>query len=147
MYLFRRGPARVTHRVTPAQAHQRTAGAARTDAAVGSAADAHAHDPADGARGDAVLLDVREQAEWNAGHAPGAVHAPLSRLLGGAALPVAAQDRPLVVICRSGHRSRQAVGLLTGRGAEAVDVEGGMIAWAAAGLPVLVDGGSPGRTA
>ncbi|MFI8361683.1 rhodanese-like domain-containing protein [Streptomyces sp. NPDC085612] len=145
MFLFRRGPARVTHRVTPAHAHQRTAGAARTDAAVGSAADAHA--PADGARGDAVLLDVRERAEWNAGHAPGAVHAPLSSLLGGAALPVAAQDRPLVVICRSGRRSRQAVGLLTGRGAEAVDVEGGMIAWAAAGLPVLVDGGSPGRTA
>ncbi|MFJ3859256.1 rhodanese-like domain-containing protein [Streptomyces sp. NPDC090085] len=145
MFLFRRGPARVTHRVTPAQAHQRTAGAARTDAGAGNAADAHA--PSDGARGDAVLLDVREQAEWDAGHAPGAVHAPLSRLLGGAALPVAAQDRPLVVICRSGHRSRQAVGLLTGRGAEAVDVEGGMIAWAAAGLPVLVDGGSSGRTA
>ncbi|WP_420078298.1 rhodanese-like domain-containing protein [Streptomyces sp. JL4002] len=137
MFLFRRGPARVTVRVTPAQAHQRTAGAARTDA----------HAPADGARGDAVLLDVREQAEWNAGHAPGAVHAPLSRLLDGAALPVAAQDRPLVVICRSGHRSRKAVRLLTGRGAEAVDVEGGMNAWAAAGLPVLVDGGSPGRTA
>ncbi len=45
------------------------------------------------------------------------------------------------------HRSRKAVRLLTGRGAEAVDVEGGMNAWAAAGLPVLVDGGSPGRTA
>ncbi|MER6445417.1 rhodanese-like domain-containing protein [Streptomyces venezuelae] len=117
--LFRRGPARVT----PAQAHQRT-----TD-------------------NDAVLLDVREQAEWNAGHAPGAVHAPLSRLVTGAALPEAAKDRPLVVICRSGHRSQQAANLLTGRGAEAVDVKGGMNAWASAGLPVVDGRGSSGRIA
>ncbi|MFC9819607.1 rhodanese-like domain-containing protein [Streptomyces erythrochromogenes] len=111
MFLFRRGPARLT----PADAHQRT----RDEGA--------------------VLLDVREQAEWTAGHAPGAVHAPLSALLAGAGLPPAAQGRPLVAICRSGHRSQQAVKLLTGRGAEAVDVKGGMNAWVAAGLP-LVDG-------
>ncbi|MCX4800249.1 rhodanese-like domain-containing protein [Streptomyces sp. NBC_01214] len=124
MFLFRRGPARVSPaRVTPAQAHQRTAGAA------------------------AVLLDVREQAEWDAGHAPGAVHAPLSRLVAGAALPATAQNRPLVVICRSGHRSRRAAQLLTGRGGDAVDVAGGMNAWASAGLPVVGERGSSGRTA
>ncbi|MFE1874438.1 rhodanese-like domain-containing protein [Streptomyces sp. NPDC059496] len=124
MFLFRRGPARVNPaRVTPAQAHQRTA---------------------DGA---AVLLDVREQAEWNAGHAPGAVHAPLSHLVAGAALPATAQGRPLVVICRSGHRSRRAAELLTGRGGDAVDVTGGMNAWACAGLPVVDERGSSGRTA
>lgn len=111
MFLFRRG----TARVTPAQARQNT-----TD-------------------GDAVLLDVREQVEWNAGHAPGAVHIPLSRLVTGAALPSATEGRPLVVICRSGHRSQQAAKLLAGRGAEVVDVKGGMNAWVSAGLPVVDD--------
>ncbi|AKL64263.1 MULTISPECIES: rhodanese-like domain-containing protein [Streptomyces] len=119
MFLFRRG----TDRVTPAQARRST-----TD-------------------GDAVLLDVREQVEWNAGHAPGAVHIPLSRLVTGTALPFVAEGRPLVVICRSGHRSQQAAKLLAGRGAEAVDVKGGMNAWAAAGLPVVDARGSSGRIA
>ncbi|WP_327382131.1 rhodanese-like domain-containing protein [Streptomyces sp. NBC_01207] len=119
MPLLRRG----TARVTPDQAHQRT-----TD-------------------GDAVLLDVREQPEWNAGHAPGAVHVPLSRLVTGTGLPATAQGRPLLVICRSGHRSQQAARLLAGRGAEAVDVKGGMQAWASAGLPVVDAEGSSGRIA
>ncbi|MCX5401981.1 rhodanese-like domain-containing protein [Streptomyces sp. NBC_00102] len=117
MPLFRRG----TARVTPVQAHRRT-----TD-------------------GDAVLLDVRERIEWVAGHAPGAVHVPLSRLITGEA-PPAAEGRPLMVICRSGHRSQQAVKLLNERGAGAVDVKGGMNAWASAGLPVVDDRGSHGRT-
>ncbi|MEU9865458.1 rhodanese-like domain-containing protein [Streptomyces sp. NPDC047971] len=117
--LFRRGAARVT----PAQAHQRTT------------------------NGPAVLLDVRERAEWNTGHAPDAVHAPLSRLLTGASLPPAAKDKQLVVICRSGHRSQQAAQLLTSRGAQAVDVKGGMYAWAADGLPVVDERGSSGRIA
>ncbi|MFJ3921747.1 rhodanese-like domain-containing protein [Streptomyces sp. NPDC090022] len=123
MFLFRRGTERGTSRVTPDQAHQRTT------------------------RGHAVLLDVREQAEWNAGHAPGAIHAPLSGLATGTALPSAAVGRPLVVICRSGHRSQQAAGLLAGRGAEAVEVTGGMRAWASAGLPVVDARGSSGRIA
>ncbi|MFJ1975513.1 rhodanese-like domain-containing protein [Streptomyces sp. NPDC087903] len=119
MFHFRRR----TTRVTAAQARQRA-----TD-------------------GDAVLLDVREQVEWKAGHAPGAVHVPLSRLVAGKALPAAAEGRPLVVICRSGHRSQQAAKLLNERGAEAVDVKGGLNAWASAGLPVVDDRGSSGRIA
>ncbi|MFD8377922.1 rhodanese-like domain-containing protein [Streptomyces sp. NPDC059679] len=91
--------------------------------------------------GDAVLLDVREPEEWAAGHAPGAVHAPLSALTAGAPLPQGLQGRPLVVICRTGNRSRQAVELLVGRRIDAVDVTGGMGAWAEAGLPVV---GGPG---
>lgn len=117
MFLFRRG----TARVTPTKAHERVTS------------------------GDAVLLDVRERAEWNAGHAPGAVHVALSRLLAGQDLPPAAKGRPLVVICRSGHRSRQAAELLAGRGADAVDVKGGMNAWASAALPVVDEHGSSGR--
>ncbi|WP_097869318.1 rhodanese-like domain-containing protein [Streptomyces sp. rh34] len=101
----------------------------------------------DGERPEAVLLDVREKPEWRTGHAPGAVHAPLTALAAGAALPAAARERPLVVICRSGHRSQQAVKLLAERGAEAVDVKGGMIAWAAAGLPVIDERGDGGSIA
>lgn len=95
---------------------------------------------------EAVLLDVREKHEWTAGHAPGAVHAPLTELAAGGTLPAEAQGRPLVVICRSGHRSRQAAKLLASRGARAVDVEGGMNAWAAAGHPVVDARGNSGRT-
>ena len=92
----------------------------------------------------ALLLDVREQGEWDAGHAPGAVLAPLSGLVAGASLPPGAHGRPLVVICRSGNRSRQAADLLRARGADVVDVKGGMQEWASAGHPV-VDGHGHGN--
>lgn len=95
----------------------------------------------------AVLLDVREPYEWQAGHAPGAVHLALSALSAGAGLPAEAQARPLVVICRSGNRSRQAAELLAARGAEAVDVIGGMRDWAEAGLPVVDPRGGNGTVA
>lgn len=95
----------------------------------------------------AVLLDVREPYEWQAGHAPRAVHLPLSVLAAGAGLPAHAQARPLVVICRSGNRSRQAAELLVDRGAEAVDVIGGMRDWAGAGLPVVDARGGNGTVA
>ncbi|MFG3530339.1 rhodanese-like domain-containing protein [Streptomyces sp. NPDC047917] len=116
---------RDTRRVTVEEAHRRTRGA-------------HAPD---------VLLDVREQDEWDAGRAPGAVHAPLSALVAGAALPQAAQGRPLVVICRSGNRSQKAADLLRARGVEVVDVKGGMQQWAAAGHPVVGASGNEGSVA
>ncbi|MFC8672741.1 rhodanese-like domain-containing protein [Streptomyces griseorubiginosus] len=97
--------------------------------------------------GDAVLLDVREPYEWQAGHAPRAVHLSLSALAAGAGLPARAQARPLIVICRSGNRSRQAAELLVARGAEAVDVVGGMRDWAKAGLPVVDARGQDGTVA
>ncbi|MEV0743271.1 rhodanese-like domain-containing protein [Streptomyces sp. NPDC050549] len=86
--------------------------------------------------GAAVLVDVRERVEWNGGHAPEAVHLPLSRLMAGAQLPGSATGRPVVTVCRSGHRSRQAARLLAARGVDVVDVKGGMTAWERAGLPV-----------
>ncbi|MEW1777319.1 rhodanese-like domain-containing protein [Streptomyces sp. NPDC086777] len=89
---------------------------------------------------EAVLLDVREAEAWAAGHAPGAVHVPLSGLVAGAPLPPAAAGRPLVVICRSGRRSREAAALLTARGLDVVDVVGGMTAWHAAGFAVTAEG-------
>ncbi|MEU2736209.1 rhodanese-like domain-containing protein [Streptomyces sp. NPDC007095] len=97
--------------------------------------------------GDAVLLDIREPYEWQAGHAPRAVHLSLSALAAGAGLPAEAQARPLVVICRSGNRSLQAAELLAAWGAEAVDVIGGMRDWAEAGLPVVDPHGGNGIVA
>nr|WP_308289671.1 rhodanese-like domain-containing protein [Streptomyces muensis] len=88
---------------------------------------------------DAVLVDVREPDEWATGHAPGAVLAPLSALTAGETLPRTAQGRPVVAICRSGKRSREAAALLTARGTDVVDVIGGMRAWAQAGLPVVTE--------
>ncbi|KUM96389.1 sulfurtransferase [Streptomyces yokosukanensis] len=94
-----------------------------------------------------VLLDVRERDEWSAGHAPDAVHHPLTALLEGVPLPPGVQGRRLVVICRSGNRSRQAAALLTDHASEAVDVIGGMHEWARAGLPVVDAQGLRGTVA
>jgi len=90
--------------------------------------------------GDVLLVDVREQHEWDAGHAPGAVHVPLGELRQDS-LPT---DRPVVAICRVGGRSGAATEALAGVGYEVRNTTGGMLAWAAAGLPVEVAGGSPG---
>ncbi|MGA5215242.1 rhodanese-like domain-containing protein [Streptomyces cinereoruber] len=97
--------------------------------------------------GDAVLLDVREQHEWDSGHAPHAIHLPMTALTSGTALPAGAQRQPLVIICRSGSRSLHAMALLSSRGIDAVDVIGGMRAWAAAGLPVIDAHGKSGSIA
>lgn len=94
--------------------------------------------------GSALLVDVREQDEFQAGHAPGAVLWPLSRLAEGADLPGSEDGRTLVLICRSGNRSQQAARLLAERGVAAVDVTGGMCDWADQGLAVQDAGGASG---
>ena len=94
-------------------------------------------------RHGAVLLDVRENGEWRAGHAPGAKHVPLHRLPAQlAALP---SRRIVVTICRSGHCSARAAALLASHGREVVNLTGGMRAWARAGLPVVTADGRPGQ--
>jgi len=89
-----------------------------------------------------TLLDVRDDHEWVAGHAPGAVHIPLVELpqrLGELDL-----DGPLHVVCRSGGRSARAVAWLAQNGVDAVNVDGGMGAWVEAGRPMTSqDGGEP----
>jgi rhodanese-related sulfurtransferase len=83
----------------------------------------------------ALLLDVRELHEWNAGHAPDALHIPLDRL------------RPIVVICRSGRRSDDAAGALMSVGFDAYNVTGGMQAWQGAVHEVVTPSGAPGSVA
>jgi rhodanese-related sulfurtransferase len=90
--------------------------------------------------GDAWLLDVREDDEWAAGHAPGARHIPLGQLsVRSAELP---QDEVIYVICRSGVRSGQAARALSGAGWQAVNCAGGMQDWAASGRPMVTDSGA-----
>ncbi|MFD8599929.1 rhodanese-like domain-containing protein [Kitasatospora sp. NPDC059646] len=97
-------------------------------------------DPAEAHRlaaaGEALLLDVREPAEYAEVHAPDAVLVPLGSLdgFGGADGPDA--EGPLVLaLCRSGNRSQVAADLLNARGVRTVNVTGGMRAWLEAGLP------------
>ena len=92
----------------------------------------------------AVLLDVREPDEWAAGHAPNAIHVPLAEVETTAAR-FAGQE--VLTVCRSGGRSAKAAETLTQAGIEVRNVAGGMTAWAAAGLPVMRDDGTPGAVA
>lgn len=85
--------------------------------------------------GDGYLLDVRENDEWHAGHAPDAVHIPMSEL--NARAREVPGDRDIYVICRSGARSAQAVAAFNNAGWKAANVDGGMHAWEAAGLPMV----------
>lgn len=105
----------------------------------------NAHQAKELVDGGAILLDVREDAEWRAGHAPGARHIPLGRLTHRARdLP---QRRVIITVCRSGTRSARAAAFLAAEGWEVFNLAGGMMAWARAGLPVVAAGKAPGRVA
>jgi rhodanese-related sulfurtransferase len=91
----------------------------------------------------AVLLDVREDDEWQAGHAPEAVHVAMGQVAERVGeLPA---GRTVVCICRVGGRSASVAGALAGAGYDVRNVEGGMLAWELAGLPVTTDDGGVGR--
>ena len=89
--------------------------------------------------GDAVLLDVREQDEWDAGHAPHAVHIPLGQLSESTAWM--SRQRRVVVVCRSGRRSAHATAALRTAGVDALNLVGGMQAWRDAGAEIVADHG------
>jgi rhodanese-related sulfurtransferase len=92
------------------------------------------------------LLDVREDDEWQAGHAAGALHIPISEFVAryGEFTEAAPQDGRIHVICRSGGRSAQVAMYLVQQGVDAVNVEGGMQVWAASGRPVVDAKGESG---
>lgn len=90
---------------------------------------------------DGFLLDVREPGEWAAGHAASAVHIPMGEVV--TRLAEVPGDQRVHVVCRSGGRSAQVAQYLIAQGLEAVNVDGGMIGWEAAGRPLTADGGTP----
>lgn len=82
-----------------------------------------------------TLVDVRETHEFAAGHAVGAKNIPLGQLANRAG--ELTLDGPIYVICASGNRSKLGATLLARAGAaQAVNVEGGTMAWMRAGLPL-----------
>jgi rhodanese-related sulfurtransferase len=88
-----------------------------------------------------LVLDVREDDEWAAGHVSGSVHLPLTELGGKyAELPDADQT---LVVCRVGNRSAYAAAFLLQQGVHAVNLDGGLVAWHAAGRELVTDDGRP----
>jgi rhodanese-related sulfurtransferase len=82
------------------------------------------------------ILDVREDHEWVAGHAPHAQHLPMQHV------PVRLAEIPtegnVVVACRMGGRSAQVTAYLLAQGWDnVVNLDGGMLAWEAAGRPLV----------
>ncbi|MDT0169136.1 rhodanese-like domain-containing protein [Pseudarthrobacter sp. BRE9] len=88
---------------------------------------------------DAVILDVREDYEWVAGHADGALHIPMDQI--PARLGELDPDEDIYVICRTGGRSLRAAQWLTGHGYTAINVAGGMDQWLESGKPLVSDNG------
>lgn len=87
-----------------------------------------------------MMLDVREDEEWQAGHIEGALHIPLASLPQRLAdIPA---DQQVVVVCKVGGRSAQATQFLQAHGRDAVNLSGGMLAWEAAARPMVAGGNS-----
>ena len=88
----------------------------------------------------AFFLDVREQAEWDAFHIPGATLIPLGQLADR--LAEVPTDQEIVVVCRSGNRSQSGRDILLEAGfGNVTSMSGGVTAWSAAGYPI--DGTRP----
>lgn len=93
--------------------------------------------------GDALLVDVRTDEEWDAGHAPRAMHVPLDEVEQRIdEIEEAAAGRPVAFICRTGRRSAEAAAIARAEGLEDVrNIDGGMEAWVDAGLPLEPEDG------
>jgi rhodanese-related sulfurtransferase len=89
---------------------------------------------------DVILLDVREPDEWARGHAVGAVHVPLGDV------PSRFSELPegdVVVVCHLGGRSARATAWLLDQGYACRNLDGGMVAYAAAGHALESTTGAP----
>ena len=82
----------------------------------------------------AVVVDVRQNAEWKSGHIQGAVHIPLAQL--SSRMSKLPAGKTIVTVCASGHRSAAAARTLTRAGHDVLNLHGGMSAWTRAGLPL-----------
>ena len=88
-------------------------------------------------REDAIIIDVREPAEFAAGHVLGAKNLPLARLDASGGDLAKRKERPVIVYCDGGERSAKALAALKKHGFTRVaNLSGGIAAWQQAGLPV-----------
>jgi rhodanese-related sulfurtransferase len=86
---------------------------------------------------DALVLDVREEKEYSAGHIANAKHIPLGQLASRVQDLEKYRDKPIVVNCRSGARSASACGILKKQGfSEVYNLRGGIMAWEQSNMPV-----------
>jgi rhodanese-related sulfurtransferase len=99
-------------------------------------------DPADARRRQAadelVIVDIREQYEWDAGRAPGALHVEIERVASRA--PTFDRARPVAFMCRGGVRGGMVAQAFRAVGFDAYNVAGGFTAWHAQGLPTEPEG-------
>jgi len=87
-----------------------------------------------------TVLDVREPMEWQYGHIEGSIHIPLGELTGRLdEVP----DGQTLVVCKVGGRSAQAVMWLAQQGRDVVNLDGGLLDWAAAGRSLVSETGRP----
>jgi len=87
---------------------------------------------------DALVLDVREDSEYKAGHVLDAKLIPLGKLKERIGELEKFRDRPIVVVCRSGNRSATACVMLGKQGfTKAHNLAGGVMAWQKANLPLV----------
>jgi rhodanese-related sulfurtransferase len=89
-----------------------------------------------------VLLDVRENDEWQRGHAPGAQHIPMGEI--PARIGEIDASAKLFIVCHLGGRSLRVASYLAQNGYEPINVAGGMQAWVDGGRPVVTDDGGVG---
>ena len=84
--------------------------------------------------GQLQLVDVRHSSEWEAGHIEGAVNIDEEDLDGR--IEELDRSRPVVTVCRAGTRSADAAEWLRGQGFDAHSLDGGMLSWKWAGMPI-----------
>ncbi|WP_239614974.1 rhodanese-like domain-containing protein [Cohnella mopanensis] len=78
----------------------------------------------------AMLIDVREVAEFRSGHLPRAINIPLSQLQNRIGEVANVKDREVLLYCRSGMRSKRAAAILRGHGLERLGhLQGGIMSW------------------
>jgi hydroxyacylglutathione hydrolase len=87
---------------------------------------------------DLVILDARDQEEWNSGHIKGSLHIFVGHVESG--LPEIPRDKPVAALCSVGHRAGIAASVLLRAGfPEVYNVLGSVTAWRHAGFPLITD--------
>ena len=87
-------------------------------------------------RGKSIFLDVREPAEFSAGHMLDAKNIPFSELKSRIGELEKLKTKTIIVVCQKGTRSASAASVLKKAGFDAISLDGGLAAWQTQGLPI-----------